>query len=552
MYVIADVEWAQNKANKNSPTQLFAFRVDSQWKIIDEFSAFIRPLDDTFHDWNHMAYTGGTPEDFINAHSCYNVFQSFNKWVGEDIICWWSRPSHNMHCFVNKYILKTSPPGNPVILSEYMPGFLSGNSKKIANAYKLAKAQGIAAPLPEHYARNDIKTIVNLLTGIRFPQENLLKPPVSPPSSRPTAALAAKGGGNLLAPPVNPPITGSQALDYKYDSTNNIFHRSYCTLIPEGAEIVMCATLKGAIKNNYKPCECVKDELRLARREKITDEIQRSQYTFIYTEKSCVFHRYDCKLVYNSNHILGTVKYENIIKKGLRPCKVCKPSENDEYRPSVIQQKLNAIRTKKAARFSIGKFEKNAIKRHKQSQNERYSNIQNDMTKQEKEDLYTLTQPRFAFFAAKGYENFHTRNCRRLQGKSHIEGFDTFSRARKAGYTPCKTCKPTSKQDILVSIPINNKIRPFETIEKLTELCTTHGYEYNISKNRLELTTPVGKWIINLSERPVTIEHINLVKTPDCQVYHRQPRIFLSLTDAFNYIHRHDTSLLNETKPDNK
>lgn len=40
MYIIADVEWVQNKENKQSPTQLSAVRVDNEWNIVDEFSSY--------------------------------------------------------------------------------------------------------------------------------------------------------------------------------------------------------------------------------------------------------------------------------------------------------------------------------------------------------------------------------------------------------------------------------------------------------------------------------------------------------------------------------
>ena len=79
MYIIADVEWVQNKENKQSPTQLSAVRVDSEWNIIDEFSSYIRPMDASFHDWKHVAYAGGKPEDFLYARNCHNVFTSFNN-----------------------------------------------------------------------------------------------------------------------------------------------------------------------------------------------------------------------------------------------------------------------------------------------------------------------------------------------------------------------------------------------------------------------------------------------------------------------------------------
>ena len=90
MYIVADVEWVQNQWSQKSPTQLSAARVDENWNTVEEFHACIRPMDSSFHDWNHVAYTGGSPEDFLYAKSCYTVFEAFHRWVGEDTVCWWS------------------------------------------------------------------------------------------------------------------------------------------------------------------------------------------------------------------------------------------------------------------------------------------------------------------------------------------------------------------------------------------------------------------------------------------------------------------------------
>ena len=101
MYIIADVEWVENQLHKCSPTQLSAVRVDENWEIIDDFSSYIKPLNPSFYDWDHVAYTGGSPTDFKNAPHCFDIFKSFNEWVGEDIegFCArltrkaWGRPS---------------------------------------------------------------------------------------------------------------------------------------------------------------------------------------------------------------------------------------------------------------------------------------------------------------------------------------------------------------------------------------------------------------------------------------------------------------------------
>ena len=528
MYVIADIEWVQNKLNKQSPSQLSAVRVDEQWNIVDEFSAFIRPMDASFHDWKHVAYYGGTPEDFLYAKGCYAVLDAFEKWLGEDdIICWWFKPSADLYAMLNKIVLKAQKKRTSVVLSEYVQGFLDGQGHVKGSPYKLARARDIEVPELEHNSYNDVIAIVNLLVGIGFPQEALKEPPIKP------------------QPKYNHPK--SEQLEYQYDVTNGLLHKKGCPNLPENVDTLGYSNIHTCIRKRYKTCSCVRDEFRQAKREKVIDEINRSQYTFMYAENGQVFHRYDCHLLQNANHVLGTIKYENIVKKGLRPCKVCKPSADDLTNPLVA--KLNVVKMlaptkKKKVRNWLTRPEMTAMTRLKQSQKERFSGaLEQEMTEQERSDLFTLTQPRFAFFAARGYKNFHLRNCTRFEGRTDIRGFETYAKAMRAGYTPCRHCRPTDRYDVKVSIPIDNKVRSDETIEDLQTLCDQYGYEWKAYAEFFELTTPVGKWRIDTMARPVTVEHINLAKHPNRETYHKQHRIFLSMLDAIRYIHKHDYSL---------
>ncbi len=528
MYIIADIEWVENKLNKQSPTQLSAIRVDAEWNIVDEFSAFIRPMDSSFHDWNHVAYYGGTPEDFLYAKGCYNVLDAFEKWLAEDeTICWWYKPSRDLYTKLNRIVLKNSNQRSTVILSEYMLGFLDGQGHVKGSAYKLAKARNIEVPEVEHNSYNDVIAIANLLKGVGFPQEALKEPPIKP------------------EPKYNHPK--SDQLEYQYDVTNGLLHRKGCPHIPEGVDMLGYSKLLGCIRKGYKPCSCIREEYRQAKRDKVIDEINRSQYTFMYAEGGKVFHRYDCHLLQNANHVLGTIKYETIAKKGLRPCKVCNPSPNDLTNPLVAKlnvKKMLAPSKKKKVQNWLTRSEMTAMTRLEQSQKERFSGVlQTEMTPQERADLFTLTQPRFAFFAARGYRNFHLRNCTRFEGKSDIRGFATYAKAKRAGYTRCRHCKPTDRFDIKVSIPIDNKVRSDETIEDLMTLCVQYDYEYRAYSGYFELQTPVGKWRIDTTARPVTVEHMNLVKHPNSHRYHQQHRIFLSMLDAIRYIHKHDYNL---------
>ena len=251
--------------------------------------------------------------------------------------------------------------------------------------------------------------------------------------------------------------------------------------------------------------------------------------------------------------------------KGVRPCKVCQPSHADNRRPEVpypIKKVSSAPAIKKVSRpvvrvkpkkprkpdaavnRPLSDEEAIALTRLRQAQRERLSGEPDCvLMEKEKEDFYTLTQPRFAFFAAKGYRTFHLRSCGKLSGIIGVRGFDTYEAAQKAGFKPCKNCRPSPKQNISVSIPIDNRVRENESVTELTLCCVRLGYEYEVEERSLRISTPVGKWILNTVDRPVTVEHINLVKDPCATVYHRQHRIFLSLRDALRYIYRHDATL---------
>lgn len=529
MYIIADVEWVENELHKNSPTQLSAVRVDENWEIVEDFSSFIRPMNPSFYDWGHVAYAGGKPSDFIHAPHCFDVFKSFNEWAGDDTICWWYKPSADMHTFVNKVVLKAKAPKKPIILSEYIPRFFEGEGVCRGGAYKIARARNISVPVTEHDSWNDVMAILYLFRGVEFPQECLSMPPIKP------------------EPKVKKPAVVE--LDYLYDINAELLHKRGCALIPEEAEVLGYGTLSTPLKKKYKPCSCMTEELRQAKRARVIDEINRTQYTFMYAEKSKVFHRYDCGLLHNAEHVLGAVKYETIEKRGLRPCRVCNPSPDDQYRPILFEHKVKVMTTPKMAKHGLKRSEMAAVARLEQAQKERDAAVTEEMSEQERQDMFTLTQPRFAFFVARGYQNFHTRACSRLEGLSNICGFDTFSHAVRAGYTPCKHCKPTKKQDIVASIPITNKVRADETITDLHKWCDRYGYEHRYHQDIFEVVTPVGKWKIHTDVRPVTMEHINTAQKPGCETYHKQHRIFLSMLDALKYIYRHDSTLMGNTDP---
>ena len=86
MFVIADIEWVTLENGFQTPTQLAAIRVDEFWNETDSFSSFIRPKDSSYHQWNHVAYTGGAPSEFLRAKSAFSIFSNFRE-CSENFYC---------------------------------------------------------------------------------------------------------------------------------------------------------------------------------------------------------------------------------------------------------------------------------------------------------------------------------------------------------------------------------------------------------------------------------------------------------------------------------
>ena len=523
MYVIADMEWVTKKGI-SSPTQLAAVKVDENWNAIDSFNELIRPRDGAFHDWKHMAYTGATATQFLYARNAYCILDEFINWLNEDdTILWWHSDSKKLFKKLEKHILKCSATRSAMCLNDYVYAFLGEDSKAIGGPYQLAARYGVSVDFGNaHCAENDVYVLRKLLQAVQFPQLNLTLPLV-------------KQEPQVVVCPMD------LNMPYQYDVRTNLIHQKDCEQILE-VETKGYQTLKSAIQLRYKPCKCCSGEYREVLRERNRSTLDRIDYTYTYTPNSKVFHKYSCKTLLNAAMIMGARKYETVIKTGRVPCKLCNPTADDyryllteEYKqPTFIKPEVPVISLE----------DRKAIKRQQVASAERYRRLQDEtLTEVERDDVYTLTQPRFAFWAGQGYQTFHRRCCPKLNDVSSLRGFGSYKDAVRAGYTPCRKCKPTEKHDISLSIPIYSHVRENEQIEDLEVLCNDAGYSYVKEEKRFCFETPVGKWRIYTEASPIKLEHINLAKNPWEVNYHKQPRLFLSLVDAFRYIKRHDEKL---------
>lgn len=540
MFVLMDIEWIENRIHHICPTQIAAMRVDEQWHCLDLFYSRIRPRDSSFHQWKHMAYSGASATDFLYANSLCRVLTELQDWLrDDDIICFWFEDSKNILKSVYNLVLKCKVPQRIVILDDYVDPFLSAREMKSGNPYKICANYGLTAEGPKHQSENDVHAMQQALSCINYPAASLYAPP-------PKAEAAKKPE---VAPPPATPCTPDALRPYQFDLNTGLYHKAGCSEIPVNAVLTGHPDLKYFFRKKLTACpHCLKADIRKAIRDRNIDQINRTQYQYLYIDSSRVFHRRGCSAILSTSEaIKGSVYYDGCASTGRRPCKLCCPTPGTWLSAT---QKHTAKRKTTELKVSIpdrtmNAKEQHAYDRYVQARAERFAAETEEFTSNtEKDDFYTLTQPRFAFFSASGYQTFHKRSCQKLRGLSHITGFSRYKDAIRSGHTPCKFCKPTARLDIDCAIPITNKKRVGESIHDLEVLCHDQGYPYEQDGQFFCFSTPAGKWKIDLSSTPYIVYHINLLHTPHNDWnYHRQPRLFLSLLDTFDYILRHDRKL---------
>ena len=522
MYVIADIEWVTTRGEKISPVQLAAVRVDENWNEINSYFTFIKPLDRSFDDWKQIACNGGTKFDFLTARNAADVISDFLRWLNRDILLWWLDQSNELFSRLVVDLLKNTEPPESMSISKYVQAFLEGQPHSRSNVYTLAASRGVATKNRlKHCSDDDVQVIRQLMQAIEYPQSKLLEPVAFPEEK-------------------------NTILDFKYiyDKSTNTIHVKDCEKISAG-EHIGYPNFTTALKKDYKPCKCCKSEYLAALKERNLDIISRVRYNYLYSVNSNVFHKPTCKAILAAKVIKGSEFYETAVNSGRIPCRLCNPAPIEKPLRTTVPKKA-----KHASKASNTKSINKAITRQQLALKERRERLKDcSLSETEKKDIITITQPGYAFWAGHGYKNFHLRSCPKLAELTELHGYRTYHDAIKAGRTPCKICKPSAKHDAMLSIPITNRKRFSETVDEIKKMCQSSGFPCQSDEDFFYLQTTVGKWKIDLNSYPVRLFHINLMVDARTEQYHTQPRVFLSLTDVFLYIKRHDESLSRKQKP---
>lgn len=549
MYVLCDIEWVSNLKCKLFPTQIAAVKVSKRWNIVSCFGSLICPPYERKYSKNNVAFTGGEYSDFYSAKSAQEVFELFYQWLDcDDILVWWYGKSDETFRNLSSELLPELKQNESIIISEYLKPFLQSQGIDVSNQYTLADELQISINHYEkHISMHDAIVICEILRKIKYPQDAL--------------AFPSDINGMLQTA-----LQRFSSFPYYYDKTSKLLHDCRCSkLIDISVDAVGYPNFDKSIRKGYKPCDCCKDEYKNVVVNRNEEIIKRNRFNYVFSKDSGVFHNNNCRVVLNTRNIKGTRTLEDVLETGRKPCKICNPQSKLErldnttqsnYTPKLRYAKNNtsvkrsrSINAQSSLKykplpFVATKEEMRAVNRQKVATRERSDKLREGLSKDELNNIYALTQPRYAFWAAKGHKYFHLRSCPMMKNLSHLCGFETYQDAIRARFVPCRQCKPSSKHDLKISIPIYNQMRDNESISDLERLCKDEGFESFTESGLLHILTPVGKWKVHGESIPIRIEHINLKHDPNEKEYHNQHRLFLSFTDVFKYIKQHDENLI--------
>ncbi len=521
MYVLADIEWVTNSKGFICPTQLSAIKADEDWNMQYSFYSRIRPLDDSFEIEKHMAFSGAGLEVFRIADSARKVFTEFEQWLDEnDIVCWWECNSDETFSKLFNIILKRDFMNKTLCLKPYVEYALapSGLTYK-GNPYSLAQCRKINVPLMQHHAYNDVKTLLSLLRETGFDRDLLSSAPLPVPKEYMPKTIRAR---------------------YSFNRVTEILHMSSCPNAGEKRDLSGIKDLRTAVKKKYTPCDCCKDEYEKEEKDYRQWKIEQSGCNFIYLKDSDVFHSKDCRFATCKDDICFSNSYKRLVNKGRRPCKICSPepvydeSDGMQREDPLPKEQLNAV-----ARFNRSTKLRNLLLDAADNETQR-------------KDAFTLTKTANVFFAGRGYSDFHLASCPKMNGLSEISGFSKFSDALKAGYTPCKHCRPTAKQDAVYSVPFYSKPVNNESVDEIETVCAECGFSFSKHEDYVRVETPVGIWKAFVRRKPVVLEHINLAMQPENRFdFHKQPMMLLSFIDTIQYIKKHDYKLMQNIEENN-
>lgn len=279
MYILLDIEWV-DKWEKSYLTQIAAIRVNDNWEEQDSFSCLVAPPKPENTKWQHVAFSGYEPADFLTAADEATVLGTFREWLrDDDVICLWHYEAKLLLERLWKKHLGTTCPNQRKLAFHRVFYRLMNYQGEIKGLYCYAQDLGIVPPNKKHMAASDVAVMKDLLSHIYvnwddFAQE-VPKMPV----------------GKKAAPKKSPP--------------------------------------KKTPPPKMKPAD--KPIIKEAKKPPIEECIPVGKPTenrFFFSKESKVFHKKGCPRITQTKEILGASCYD-LAYTTRRPCKICNPLPTD-------------------------------------------------------------------------------------------------------------------------------------------------------------------------------------------------------------------------------
>lgn len=247
MNVLIDIEWVQENETF-SITQFAAVRVTEDWKAVDAFERLVCPEVYWNADWQHMAYSGYTPDEFrtgVSEETCIADFVDFLDY-SDTIICWQKDAKRLLMQKVSQYRGKPLPVKcKSVNQAIYTIARAKGN--KAHGLYELAEEIGLETPVPIHQSVNDVAVLRRLLAAFEYDAKAVQKA-VTGTSEKKNDRRAR-----------NADILSRVEYNYIFTPKSKVFHSPSCHLILNATDIKGCTYYKTAIKER-SPCKICRPE----------------------------------------------------------------------------------------------------------------------------------------------------------------------------------------------------------------------------------------------------------------------------------------------------
>jgi len=170
--IVFDLEWNQNAyaTNHRMPHEIIeigACRVDSDYRVVDTFSALIRPRLYKRLDKHIKSVTGITEAELAQGGTFSDVFGDFINWCGEDtLLVTWGRDDYPVLKRNAAFFMTPMPFEPPVDAQFVFGGAVLGDVHQQMNLHAALEKMEISPDVPAHRAVYDAQCTAALLSVI--------------------------------------------------------------------------------------------------------------------------------------------------------------------------------------------------------------------------------------------------------------------------------------------------------------------------------------------------------------------------------------------------